>query len=965
MSNTPLMKHFLFFVVVVFCAISVSAQNCTPPNVVLNNPTNNIFSPEQEMILGDLTYQRILRDLRLVKDPELNSYISKMGERLVQRLPPTGLKFQFIIIDVPEANAFNVPGGYVLLSRKLIAFAKSEDEIAGVIAHELGHAAVRHVASDFSEMLKKVLNVTQVSDRKDIIEKYNLLIERRRTKRISRSSGHNSEQQLEADRIGLYAMVAAGYDPASFASLFDRLAETKGKTGSWFGDLFGGTKPEERRLREMIRATEQLPPECLKRKPAAADEFLKWQAAVVSYRDPNLQEELPGLMWKRDLKPPLQTDISHFAFSPDGKYFLAQDDFAVTVVEREPLRVHVQISAPKARNAEFTPDGKFVIFGTESLRFEKWDVKEKKPVEVRELVVRRDCWEQKFSPDGKYLACIDHDINISVLDTQTGKKLWEKKEFHRLSFFEYLMWALTDRFSDDGEEPLPLFNVEFSPDSRYLVISRSDNFRFTINIDGLSAGSENTTLVLDLPAAKTINAGGDFKKVVQRPYLFLDDKKVVGMGWRGFNEAGIFSFPEGRQIAKFAFGANSLKRTANPQLIVLKARASKSVGVFDLDSASIVAAFSRADVAIWNNLMVHEARSGRVSLTEISYEKGQKGFKTTDVGGLEIPVASIADLWVTQVSDNFRWLALSSKSRGAVWDLTTGERKLFLRGFRAAILGNDGSGVGDFPKLEPVKHSLVVLKPTISQADMLREIPERGARLHGRFVLVRKSLKEDKESEQSSLAEEVRFELRDIVGDKLVWSRDFPKEAPGFFVDEFSGRLILYWTLGSNAGKAKLKEDAALAARAKQLGNKNDDYLLEIVDAFAAKTVGTLLIETGKGSFDIESAFSEGNWLIVRDSENRVLAFSTADGELKHRFFGAKVTLNPAASQIAVENNAGELTLYDLNTGDSQGRFVFKNGTTFARFSLDGKRLLVITDNQTAYAFDLDKARAQPVAIGF
>ncbi|MGH9967227.1 MAG: hypothetical protein ACREBG_05265, partial [Pyrinomonadaceae bacterium] len=160
---------------------------------------------------------------------------------------------------------------------------------------------------------------------------------------------------------------------------------------------------------------------------APPDEFLKWQAAVVSYRDPNLQEELPGLMWKRELAPGLRSDISHFAFSPDGKHLLAQDDFAITVVEREPLRVQFQISAPRARPAEFTPDSQFVLFGTESLRFEKWSVIEKKPVELRELVVRRDCWEQNFSPDGRYLACVDYATNINVLDTQTGKKLWGKK----------------------------------------------------------------------------------------------------------------------------------------------------------------------------------------------------------------------------------------------------------------------------------------------------------------------------------------------------------------------------------------------------------------------------------------------------------------------------------------------------------------------------------------------------------
>ena len=74
------------------------------------------------------------------------------------------------------------------------------------------------------------------------------------------------------------------------------------------------------------------------------------------------------------------------------------------------------------------------MFGTEGLRFEKWSIADAKPVEMRELVVRRDCWEHEFSPDGKYLACVDYGLGLNVLETQTGKKVWEKKDFYALSF---------------------------------------------------------------------------------------------------------------------------------------------------------------------------------------------------------------------------------------------------------------------------------------------------------------------------------------------------------------------------------------------------------------------------------------------------------------------------------------------------------------------------------------------------
>lgn len=969
-----------------FCSLTplaARAQDCSPPRITANSKAYNIFSPDQEMVLGELTYQRMSGDLRFIRDPQLVAYLNNIGEKLIKHLPPIGLKFQFFIVDLPEANAFNIPGGYVFVSRKLIGFSNNEDELAGVIAHELGHAVVRHAATDFSELLKKILNVTQLGDRRDIAEKYNLVIERRRTKGVSRGSGHESEQQLEADRFGLFAMVAAGYNASAFASFFDRLVETKGKTGNWFSDIFGKPRPEEKRLREMIKAQEQFPAPCREnRQPDASQEFLKWQAEVVSSRDLNRKEELPALLWKKELSPKLRSDISHFAFSPNGKHFLAQDDFAITVIQREPLQVAFQIPVPEAKEASFTPDGQFVVFGTENLRYEKWGIAEKKAVAVRELVVRRDCWEHEFSPDGNYLACVDYATNLNVLETQSGKKVWEKKNFYRLTFWEYLVW-ITALSKDDGDDTHQkrFFHIEFSPDSRYLAVSRSNKFRFSFHVDAMLVNeTENTLLALDLSTLKPVSVGGDLKKVTRRPFVFLDSSRIVGMSAQKLEESGIFSFPEGKRLAKFSLGAEELKRTANANYIIIKPLANAKLGIFDLSRNAIVSGLNKLDVTLWNDLMVFEGISGKVLFAEVFYDEEKKMLSRKELGSIEIPVSYVGQLNAAEVSDNFQWLAISSKTRGALWNVGSGERKMLVRGFRGAILANDGGGIGDFPKLELVNHSLVVFNPEKNSSQVLREIPERGARQHGRFVLIRKSLKEPVKKEpdkadnkqtnnkasddasEVSLAREVRIELRDIIADKVVWSREYPKEAPRLFFDEFSGRLIFYWTLGSDIGKARLKEDPALAARAKEMGNKDDDYLLEVFDAFAGKPIGSLLVETGKGSFDLQSGFSEGTWLILHDSNNRVLAFSIKDGDLRHRFFGAHAAINPAKSQIAIENNPGELTLYDLTSGESQARIVFRSDAAFVRFSLDGKKLFVLGSDQTAYAFDLEKLPTQSLS---
>lgn len=943
------------------------AQDCAPPIVTANAKSVNLFSPEQEMIFGELALQSRAAGTRFIDDQKLISYLSGIGNRLTKHLPPSGLRFQFHLIDIPDANAFNIPGGHVIVSRKLAVLVNNEDELAGVIAHELGHAVVHHGAVDISESLRKILNITALGDRKDITEKYNLLIERARTKQISRKRNHEDEKQLEADRIGLFAMVAAGYDPAAFFSFFDRLTESDGKTGSWLSNLFGTIRPNEKRLREMVQTIEQLPPSCREGRGAARarEVFLKWQAETVSFRETVRDEKLPGLVWKKALAPKLRSDVSHFAFSGDGKLLLAQDDFAITVIQREPLQVLFQIPVDSANEAMFSPDGQFIVFITDNLRYEKWSVAEKGPVEMRELVLRRDCWEQKLSPDGNYLACVDTSTNVNIVDTRIGKKVWEKKEFYQLSFLEYLSW-LSRRERDSDQTSF--FRIEFSPDSRFVMFSRSEKFRFRVTVDHLTVGgSENTALALDLTTLKPAEVGGKLKELSSRSYIFLDSERILGMPAKRPDESGVFSFPSGKRLQKFDLAALDIKRTSNPDYVVIKPLANAQMGLFDLKKGAIASGLQKKDAALWSNIIAYEGASGGILLREVSYNEAEKRIDIKGSSSVEIPVASIRNLEAAAVSDNFKWLLLSSKTRGALWNLETGERKLYVRGFRGALVDNDGVGVGDFPKLDDANHGLVLLNPHNKTTEIVRDLPEKGARQFGRFVLLRRSLnqKEEKKGElvqlpgedpdNRGLDQNVRFELKDFIQDKVIWSRDFVKGAPEFSFDEFSGRLSFYWRLDREEGKAKLKDSIELNAKADALGNKAGDYLVEIVDAFAQTTVGFVLVDSGNGSFDVGEGVSERNWLVLRDSRGRVLVYSIRDGDLKYRFFGQNAAINPKRNQIAVENLPGEVTLYSLDSGEPQGDVLINSSAVMLRFTSDGNKLFLLTGTQSIYAFDVDR----------
>jgi hypothetical protein len=330
---------------------------------------------------------------------------------------------------------------------------------------------------------------------------------------------------------------------------------------------------------------------------------------------------------------------------------------------------------------------------------------------------------------------------------------------------------------------------------------------------------------------------------------------------------------------------------------------------------------------------------------------------------------------------------MSSKTRGGLWNLETGERKVFVRGFRGAVVAETGAAIGAFPPFQGTPYSLVWMNGNSNEVVPVRELPADGASQYGRFVLLRRSLKEkdgaakkdnqkkdskedgskaDQNEEDASgpnLSQEVKFELKDLVQDKVIWTRDFAKQAPRYSFDEASGRLIFYWSLGSETGKAKLAEMPELQAKANSsMGDKASDYLIEVIDAFAQKTVGALLIETGRGSFYVSTGLSEGNWLVLYDSEDRVLVFSLADGSLRQRFFGKNAALNAQKNQLAVENFPGEIALYNLNTGEAETNFIIGGKASFVRFNLEGTKMFVLSDAQSAYAFDLSKTKLPAAA---
>ena len=110
----------------------------------------NIVSVEQEKVLGDQVAGEIRKEMRIVSDAGLNLRVRRLGERLESALPPHPFDYQFYVVEDKTPNAFSVPGGGIYVHTGLLDFVDDDNQLAGVLAHEIGHMYERHPAKSLS-----------------------------------------------------------------------------------------------------------------------------------------------------------------------------------------------------------------------------------------------------------------------------------------------------------------------------------------------------------------------------------------------------------------------------------------------------------------------------------------------------------------------------------------------------------------------------------------------------------------------------------------------------------------------------------------------------------------------------------------------------------------------------------------------------------------------------------------------
>ena len=97
-----------------------------------------------ELATGKKSHQQVLSEYGVYPDAKLQAYVNELGQRLASQSERSQLEWHFTVLDSPEVNAFALPGGYVYVTRGIMAYMESEADLAGVIGHEIGHVTARH-----------------------------------------------------------------------------------------------------------------------------------------------------------------------------------------------------------------------------------------------------------------------------------------------------------------------------------------------------------------------------------------------------------------------------------------------------------------------------------------------------------------------------------------------------------------------------------------------------------------------------------------------------------------------------------------------------------------------------------------------------------------------------------------------------------------------------------------------------
>lgn len=249
-------------------SLILSLMICLLPACATNPVTGGhdfvLMSESDEIHLGQTYHQQIIEEMPVYNDPKLAAYVNEVGQRVAHASHRPELDYHFTVLDSQMVNAFALPGGYIYITRGILAYLNSEAELAAVLGHEVGHVTARHAvrqqsAATASGIAGAVLGAaTGVPASQDLFNVFGKAM----------LSGYGREHELESDRLGAQYLARTGYDPQAMLEvigvlkdqeLFEReRAREEGREPRSYHGVFASHPENDQRLQEVVKEAGQL-----------------------------------------------------------------------------------------------------------------------------------------------------------------------------------------------------------------------------------------------------------------------------------------------------------------------------------------------------------------------------------------------------------------------------------------------------------------------------------------------------------------------------------------------------------------------------------------------------------------------------------------------------------------------------------------------------------------------------------
>ena len=265
------MRRLLF----ALCFVTALLPGCaTVQNPVTGKAEHTVMDVRSEMAEGAKAHPQILAEFGEYKDPKVQAYVNEIGQRLAKASQRPELDWHFTVLDTPDVNAFALPGGYVYVTRGIMAYMDSEADLAGVIGHEIGHVSARHGSQRATRQQTAGLGVLAATLLGVVLEAGGLPGAASAASQASQGlaagyvAKYSRGQESQADKLGAEYLSRVNYDPHNMVDVIKVLenqerfaadqARTEGRAPRQGGSDWLASHPSnEQRLRDITEIANQ------------------------------------------------------------------------------------------------------------------------------------------------------------------------------------------------------------------------------------------------------------------------------------------------------------------------------------------------------------------------------------------------------------------------------------------------------------------------------------------------------------------------------------------------------------------------------------------------------------------------------------------------------------------------------------------------------------------------------------